>query len=164
MKARRSIELNDDMRFQRRTWAVERVGWILMGVVIVAAAAGLFGVGPLSWATVRQLPDLAEIDYGRFQRQTAPATIRIKTPRPRSDGVLIEVDSAFLNAYKISSIWPQPVQSTALAHGVRFRFDVAEGMPATIVFHVSPQRMGFFRPKLTIAGAEPVELPVFIFP
>jgi hypothetical protein len=142
---------------------VERVGWILMGVVIVAAAAGLFGVGPLSWATVRQLPDLAEIEYGRFQRQTAPATIRIKT-RPRSDGVLIEVDSAFLDAYKISSIWPQPVQSTAVAHGVRFRFDVAEGMPATIAFHVSPERMGFFRPKLTIAGAEPVELPVFIFP
>jgi hypothetical protein len=164
MKARRSIELNEDMRFQRRMWAVERIGWILMGLVIVAAAAGLFGVGPLSWATVRQLPDLAEIDYGRSQRLTAPATIRIKTSRPRSDGVLIEVDNAFLGAYKISSISPQPAQSTAVAHGVRFRFDVAEGTPATIVFHVSPQRMGLFRPKLTIAGAQPVELPVFIFP
>lgn len=31
----RSIQLDDDMRFQRRSWAVERAGWTVMGVAIV---------------------------------------------------------------------------------------------------------------------------------
>lgn len=37
----RSIQLDDDMRFQRRSWAVERVGWTVMGVAIVAAVLGI---------------------------------------------------------------------------------------------------------------------------
>jgi hypothetical protein len=77
---------------------------------------------------------------------------------------VIEVDSKFLDAYKISNIWPHPAQSVAVPDGIRFRFDAAEGMPAMILFHLSPEGMGLFRPKLGIAGGEPVELPVFIYP
>jgi hypothetical protein len=164
-RTRRSIEVDEDMTFQRRTWAVERAGWAAMGVFIVAAALGLFAAGPLSSSTVRQPQGFAEVEYGRFARQRAPATIRIKlqAARPASDGLSIEVDDEFVDAYKISNIRPQPVQSSAVTQGMRFRFD-AEGTPSTILFHVEPDRIGFFRPKVTIAGGEPVELPVIIYP
>ena len=165
-RSSRSIQLDDDMPFQRRTWAVERAGWTLMGVVIVAAMLGLFSAGPLSWTTVHQPQGFAEIEYGRFQRQSAPATIRIKllAAGVRPEGVPVEVDSTFLDIYKITSIQPQPARSIAAAHGIRFRFDAAEGTPATISFYVTPERMGFFRPKLTIAGGNGIEVPVFIYP
>jgi hypothetical protein len=162
----RSIQLDDDMRFQRRSWAVERAGWTVMGVVIVAAVLGLFSAGPLSGTMVHQPQGLADIEYGRFQRRSAPAPIRIRlqVASARPEGVSIEVDSRFLAIYKITSIQPQPAQSIAAAHGIRFRFDVVQGMPATVSFYVTPERMGFFRPKLTIGAGDAVEIPVFIYP
>ncbi len=137
-----------------------------MGLTIVAAMLGLFSAGPLSWTTVHQRQGLAEVEYGRFARQSAPATIRIKLQATgvRPEGVSIEVDSRFLDIYKITSVQPQPAQSIAVAHGIRFRFDAAEAMPATISFYVTPERMGFFRPRLTIAGGSEIEIPVFIYP
>ena len=58
-----------------------------------------------------QLKGFAEIEYGRFQRQSAPATIRIKllAAGVRPEGVPVEVDSTFLDIYKITSIQPQPL-------------------------------------------------------
>jgi hypothetical protein len=64
----------------------------------------------------------------------------------------------------ISSIQPRPAQATAAGHGIRFRFDASQGMPARILLYVEPQRIGFFRPKLMIGGGDAIELPVFIYP
>ncbi|HEU4345558.1 MAG TPA: hypothetical protein VFU31_28750, partial [Candidatus Binatia bacterium] len=50
--SKRSLEIEEDLRFQERAWVVQRVGWGVMLLVIVATAAGMFGEGALSSATV----------------------------------------------------------------------------------------------------------------
>ena len=45
------LAIREDMRHQRLEWAVERVGWAAVALVLVAALAGLLGHGPLSRAT-----------------------------------------------------------------------------------------------------------------
>src|SRR3712207_4138009 len=42
------LEVAEDLTFQRREWAAQRVGWVLLALVIAAALAGLLGRGPLS--------------------------------------------------------------------------------------------------------------------
>lgn len=42
------LEVSQDLNFQRREWVVQRVGWVVMAVLLVAALLGLFGPGPLS--------------------------------------------------------------------------------------------------------------------
>jgi hypothetical protein len=42
------LELDQDLAFERRTWTVERVAWVAMGLMGIAALAGLLGPGPLS--------------------------------------------------------------------------------------------------------------------
>ncbi len=42
------LELAQDLDFERHTWTVERIGWLAMAAVGLAALAGWLGPGPLS--------------------------------------------------------------------------------------------------------------------
>ncbi len=42
------LEVAQDRTFQRRSWTIQRVGWVVMLLVAAAALAGLTGSGPLS--------------------------------------------------------------------------------------------------------------------
>src|SRR4029079_12532418 len=68
----RNYPIKEDMDFQRRSWTVERAGWLILGVVMVAALVGLFGYGPVSKAHLNG-NDL-KLSYERFQRSTKLAT------------------------------------------------------------------------------------------
>jgi hypothetical protein len=49
------LEVEQDLDFQQRTWALERAGWIVMLLIIAAALAGFFGGGPLSPTTSERM-------------------------------------------------------------------------------------------------------------
>ena len=57
------LEVGQDLDFQRREWAVQRVGWGAMALVILAALLGLFGSsGPLSRAATNAADDLVRLE------------------------------------------------------------------------------------------------------
>lgn len=161
-----SIEIEEDMGFQRRSWIVERVCWILMAVVVVAAVLGLFAEGPLSWTTVGDSRSHIVVEYGRIQRQSAPTTIRVLVAADaiKPDGITIEVDEAFTNALQITTIRPQPVQSMAVANGMRFRFEADARAATALYLYVRPEEVGSSRLRLGLADEAPVELPMFTYP
>ncbi len=161
-----SLEINQDMVFQRRTWIAERIGWAAMAVLVIGAALGAFAAGPMSWTTVRDPQGRLSIEYGRLQRRSAPATVKVLVPAETitPEGLTIEVDRAFIEAFKIETIRPEPRQSTAISDGMRLQFGATPREPATIVFYCTAERIGLSRPRLGLAGRELVELPVFVYP
>ena len=66
------LELHQDPRFTRRIAAIQRAGWVVMGLVIAAALLGLFGAGPLSRATAEAADGTLRLEYDRFGRLSAP--------------------------------------------------------------------------------------------
>ncbi len=162
----RSLDVEEDMAFQRRNWRVERIGWAGMTLVLVAAALGLFAEGPLSWTTARDAAGTFVVEYARIHRQTAPTTMKMKVAAQAvaAEGVTIEIDEAFADAFRITEIQPQPVQSMTTADGMRFRFEAAPNAPATIYVHLSPEKVGFVRPRLGLAGRDRIALPTFTYP
>ena len=44
-----SLQIEEDLPLQERTWRFQRVGWAIMGLLLLSALAGLFANGPLSW-------------------------------------------------------------------------------------------------------------------
>ena len=45
---REDLELETDESFQRNEWRIQRVGWIVWSLVIIAGLIGLLGSGPMS--------------------------------------------------------------------------------------------------------------------
>jgi hypothetical protein len=37
------LQIDEHYRSQRRSWVADRIGWVVMALVMVAALAGLFG-------------------------------------------------------------------------------------------------------------------------
>ena len=57
-------------------WTFERIGWVLMGVVMLGAAAGFFGGGLFTGSEATAGDDLT-VRYPRFARADAPFDLAI---------------------------------------------------------------------------------------
>src|SRR5215213_3802507 len=82
-------DIAEDVLFQERTWAVQRIGWWAMGLLIVLALAGLFAAGPLSSTQTQDPTGALRAEYQRFLRLQAPSTLVLHvSPQPASGGTL----------------------------------------------------------------------------
>jgi hypothetical protein len=162
-----TLQVGEDMAFQRRDWVAERIGWAAMALVVAAALLGAFGVGPLSWTTKIDASGVMQVEYDWIQRQTAPATIKLEVDLAAAagGGIELEVDQGFLEAFSIHSMRPEPAESVATSQGLRLRFGAEPGGGrARLYIEVSPKVIGLRRTRLGLAGHEPVELAVFVHP
>ena len=69
------IELAEDMEFQRKNWRAERIGWAVLAFILLAAALGLFGQGPLGGTVVAAGDDSLSLTYERFWRLSSPTRL-----------------------------------------------------------------------------------------
>lgn len=166
MQSRRTIELDEHIDVQRRTWRVQRAGWVVMAVLLGSGLVGLFGAGPLSTATVRDPEGAFLVSYAHIQRQSSPSEIEIAVSEQgtRAGEATIVSSLAFDRAYRVERITPPPVGAAATGAGTSYRFMVEHGAPVTIIFSVKPKRPGIFRPVLRLGEAPPAELWVAVLP
>jgi len=162
----RTLDVEEDMAFQRRNWRAERIGWAAMAAIVIAAALGLFASGPLSWATAQTSDGSLVVEYDRFMRKTSPVTVKVKVAASAAtaEGLTFDIDEGFADAFRITEIRPQPAQSIATADGMRFRFATAPNAPATIYFHLSPEKIGVLRAGVGLGGRERLALTTVIYP
>ncbi len=64
------------MTWQRRTWTIQRIGWLAMGGLVLTALTGAFGYGPVSWQQASDPAGLVRVEFERFQRQGSEFTLR----------------------------------------------------------------------------------------
>lgn len=161
------IEINEHRAHQRREWRIERIGWMLMALLAVAALLGLLGNGPLSHASAGQ-PGALVVRYERLQRSGAPTEYRFEVaPALVRDGQLrLRFDAALLDEVKLESLIPEPTQVRAGPDHVDFVFavDPVPGAPARLEMQFEPTTFGRVRGRITAAGAAPLLLDQFVFP
>src|SRR5215204_3554855 len=85
------LELDQDLAFQHRQWRFERIGWAVMGLVIIASLAGLFGHSPFARAQVQTADHKLTVEYDRFARYESDAEIK----------VLVEIDGGEERVFRL---------------------------------------------------------------
>lgn len=102
------LEVNEDLRFQRRVWVVQRVGWVAMALVALAALVGLFGgTGSLRGEAKASSEDaIVSVDYERFLRFMKPTTLEIQVgPEAGKEGMVsIWLDREYLDGLQVQQI------------------------------------------------------------
>jgi hypothetical protein len=153
------MDVDAEVKFQHRVWTAQRVGWIIIGLVVAAALAGLFGTGPLSRASA-QGPGV-QIDYERFGRWQQPMKLRCFLSATKSD-TQIALSRAYLESVQVEEIIPRPVQVEAAGHWLVYRF--AGPAPMTITFNLRPREFGSLTGAVRSADGEAVSFRHFIYP
>lgn len=135
---RTTLRRDDHIEFERKSWRAERVGWVVMTLVIVAALAGLFGNGPLSRANATS--GNLHVEYERFLRHQARAEVRIAA-RSEGNELRVWISRGYAEGMEIHQIAPEPARVEMHAdrlvyvfasdeesgpREVMFRFDVAK--------------------------------------
>lgn len=156
----------DLMRHHRAAWRVERIGWTIMALLLVATLLGAFGDGPLSHARSGSAQGLS-VEYDRLLRSSAPSLYRFEaSPSLARDGVIrLRFDGSLIENMELESIVPEPDQQEAGAGFTEFAFRVAPGdTPARFDFRFRPATFGRRAGDVSIAGAHAVPINQFVYP
>lgn len=159
------FEICEDMRFQRKQWLVQRCGWLIMSVIVLAGLLGVFGKGPLSRSVVEG--DGLEVEHQRFLRAYAPSALTVVADaRHAADGLLrLWLNGDFVRHVQFNQIMPLPQASHTDADKLVFTFLVArDAETARITFSFQPEQMGSFSGNLGIVGGPRVDLSSFVYP
>lgn len=160
----RSYPVEEDMRLQRSTWRIERLGWLGLAALVGAALAGLFGSGALSSRTATGADGRLEINYGRFERNGATTTMQVALGEAKQERVALRLNTPFLEAFTIQSVHPQPVAEIPRRDGAELVFAATRGAPLRIYFSLRPERIGPVVGEVAIAGSAPTRFTQFIYP
>lgn len=151
-----SIEISEDMKFQERSWRAQRVAWVIMLLVAVAALFGLFGGGPLAHATAGSLESGLRVEYDRFTRLRGQSRMiaEIGASAIRSDSsVRLWLDREWLDRHDVLSITPSPKESGLQADEVVYTFSATPGSSAVrVTFVLESRRLGSAKGRAGLVG------------
>ncbi len=164
----RDLEISQDLDFQRNSWTVERVGWVVMTLVVIAALLGLLGGdGPLATATAGDDIDPLQVHYRRFLRKHSPTQFQIDLQPGAVQGeeARIWIDREFLEGYEIRNIVPEPDSVEAGADRMIYVFTLDQAsQPTTISFNVQAQQIGPAMGRVGLDGGQDVEFSQLVYP
>ncbi|HEX2116197.1 MAG TPA: hypothetical protein VHM01_17470 [Alphaproteobacteria bacterium] len=161
------IQTEADLGLQRRTWRVQRVGWAIFAILVLAALAGAFGSGPLSRAEAGSEASGLRIEYERFARLHAATNLVIRADRrlARNDELAVILSGAALQSLELPSTMP-PADGTGLAPDsvvLRFRTDRQPG-ELTVVLHAKPRRMGLLTAQVGLRDGPAHTIRQWVYP
>lgn len=161
------LEVAQDLDFERRSRWVQKIGWSLFSLIIVAALIGIFGRGgPLNVTTVGQNSPL-QVEYERFTRHNGPTEMLIKVGPDAVQGeeARIWIDRKYLNAIKIEKVEPEPESVEAGQYRLTYVFKLMNpGIPTTFLFHITPQKMGLHSIRVGIDDQQRLDFNQFTYP
>jgi hypothetical protein len=169
---RKELEVEQDLDFQRRDWAFERAGWLFMLLVVLAAALGTFGGGPLSGRTAVTPDSSTRVEYQRFERQGAPSSLTIHARRltANDSSVVVWLANEFVAGVRITEIVPQPTKESSSRERTYYEVALAtEADAAEVTVHFTPERAGVRRLDIGSGGAgggagQALRLSQFVYP
>jgi hypothetical protein len=155
----------EDMEFQQRNWAVERIGWAAMAALVLLALLGLFAGGPLGAATAASDDGALRVEYERFARRTARSHFTVLTPRGIAGGeTAIRIGPRFAEFYDIESLQLHPMRSAAGAAGLELAFAPAAAGDLMVPIAARARRFGIVRIEIAVEGGGRVEFTQLIYP
>ena len=164
------LQIDEEPAFQQRMWRLERIGWWGIAVILLGAAAGLFGHGPVSRATL-ELTDRTTpahpmtLDYERFGRAHSESQFSFSRPAapPQAETLSLWLSDDYLTDVEVLRITPDPVFQELESNGVRYNFRFEKG-PQHIVFRFKATRGGGLSGAFRLNGGPPATFRQWLSP
>jgi hypothetical protein len=165
-KVNNEIAVGEDLDFQRRWWAFERLVWAFFGAILLLTLMGAFGRGWLAKDQKRSPDGALTLKYDRIQRTGTPSdfTFQFGPDAVRNGQIRVFMSQSVISKLGAQRISPEPAQSILGDGGVIYTFPV-NGHPAGVVISMQPSGPGSFpfRVGLPDAGSS-IQSKVIVVP
>jgi hypothetical protein len=161
-----SIEIDEDLPFQRKLWRVERAGWITMALLLCASMLGLCGSGPLGRAERGDGGGGLLVQYDRLTRHQTSTQLLVRVRRTRGQAIVrVALDRAFLDGVELERVLPEPEHVQASGEQVVFAFgNDVQAPQMTASFYLRPVDIGPRTTRVAVPGIARVQLTQWVFP
>jgi hypothetical protein len=158
------LDLSENDALQRWEWRLQRVGWGIWGLVMLAALAGATGSGPLSRGDALSPDGGFRVEFERFARRTQVTQWKFYLSNAGSDPIELFIPRSLLDHFKIERIEPEPTFSQVADDGIQLTFATAAVRQAKVVFFLEYEQMGVHQGRVALAGKEAVTIRQFVYP
>jgi|SRR3954468_12394371 len=144
-KVNHEIAVGEDLEFQRKWWAFEKLVWTFFALILLLTVLGVFGRGWLAKTQNRSSDGNLTLKYDRIQRTGTPSDLTvIFGPDAIRDGhIRLYLGESLIDPLGAQRISPQPQTSTLGNGGITYTFP-ADGHPASVVISLQPSGPGSF--------------------
>jgi hypothetical protein len=162
-----SLELEDDLAFERREWRIQRVAWALLGLVVLAGLLGFLGPGPLTRSVISPQDRAISLEYYRFERSHRMSELRISVAASagESDRIRLWIRRAYADEMRVQAVLPPADRVDVDADRVLFSF--ARASPtreARILLKIEPQSTGPEQGEIGLDGGSALAFTQFVYP
>ena len=152
-----SLEIDEELKLHEKGWAIQRVGQIIVVLVIIAGALGMFGEGVISSTTPRS--GVVNVEYERFFRYQTEMKILVKSGEHIST---ISFPQRYLEKFKLIRFMPEPDANNTAGEETIYHF--LPGQNHIVSIYLETQSYGNISGLMTINGKDPFQLQHFIYP
>jgi hypothetical protein len=167
-KRREGFEIDEDLEFERRSWRLQRVGWGMLSLILLAALLGLFGTGWLDSAVAGQPGSQIWLEYNRFGRLQAESSrleIHLGPGTAANGKVRVWLNHEYMKGVQVTNLTPEPESVEAGPERFTYVFNVPDAsQPTLIIFRLEPDKMGRLNGEVGLEGGASLSFKQFVYP
>jgi hypothetical protein len=132
------LEIDEHLLMQERGWKMQAIGMYLILAIVLTAALGLYGDGPISKRTIE---NIATVEYQRFYRFQSRMALKVQmdnTNNPK--GLAVMFPTKYLRHFQVDSVLPEPEKTIINGDQIQYQFNGKGNI--MITFYLIPQRIG----------------------
>jgi hypothetical protein len=156
------IQVEEDLGFLQSEWRWQRVGWIVMALILAAALAGAFGRGPIS-KTRAGNRELA-VAYERIIRHGDSEQIEFVAGAASDTVVELAILRRYLAKFEVQAISPEPESQRDAGDFIIYEFVARPADSLVIKLDLHPTGYGVARAMVQATGRSAVRFSQFILP
>jgi len=161
----RSIEMDDDPRQQDIEWTVQRVAWVILTLLLVAVALGLFGRGgPLSTVAMRSEDGRFRVEYERFLRHHSQDMLRVSLEKATAAAVRVRMDGNYMKHIQIERVTPEPEREIGADGAVTYVFHSRPESAFEASFYFTPEKHGRLGGWIALDDGPRQSITQFVYP
>lgn len=158
------LEIEADLRQQRRDWVVERFSWLFLALLLIGIACGLFGRGgPLSERKLVSGDGRFQMQYERFIRYHSPDVLRMAID-VSAPSVRVRFDSGYVRHIRIERIAPQPDREISEDGAVIYIFEARPQTSMHATFYYAPEKFGRLDGWVSVNEGSRHSFSQFVYP
>jgi hypothetical protein len=132
-----SLDLEDEINLHQKGWNIQRAGWAVILLLLVASALGLFGSGLLSSKELTANGNT--IRFEKLARFESPMHLRVNA-KSNNGKIEVRIPQSYLKEIELDKIVPEPVDQRLKKEQAIFIFEATDF--SFIDFYLIPEKAG----------------------